>query len=1223
MGLFSLFAQAYGDNNEGGLIGQVKKIGIKILFWIIMAGIFIVIFYILYLTQCSKPESGEGTCIMQNENKDFDTFTLDLSSLTAGGLCNDVGLYDNPGQTVDWVDTGYVTNGKQLIVYANGDYYPWGEDQTTKETGYHVMQVQDSNGTFNSVLQIVYAPKECGLNTDIPYSLDDVQETKLIYLNQFNQYTNWNANNRSKNTKGRILYNKGQQADCIAGVNCQFGEDTDEQTSCVLKNGAGIYMKIGNDSTVAYHIKNYFVPEFKEECSTSGYCKLNYKTSNDGSTINLVQIPFALPPVIYNPGYKKDTYMHDIRDDILQNLSIITKTEYETDYKFTTIEVDMETPLEQCDGYRMQVIGGICYKQVEKKMTLSEMQKPRCIYSSTTDINLANELCAPASGNKIWIKPADTCYDDNTGIIKLTFTSGVVSHAKKISYQHDGLKLSFITSFISALFTPFFGSQKDLVDVDDVLYIEKPKDKSEEPDPRVLTICRNDGGVLYIAKLDKDWYIKTEKYGTQGMQLVDVYRKDYTDEFRTSLTMDAKYKQDVRGFNTCIEFSFKKEYNKTTDDIQQKKIIRSNTTLVRVTDIDSGLFVQIRTALMKTPVYNIARIIFVVWFVFSFGIGFLNRQEMLSRVKTISSDWKRFLILLWCSDPNNYDFIDELLWPALFYGSQSVAAGIFDAISGIYGTSITADNPMEFFDEIVTSLTSKELFYKLGAIATSPLSFIMFIFIFPFLISSIKDLLLAIMGPIMSLSFTLFTVGSIITFMPLYAVISLLGSDRFKNIFTKSMKLLISEFIHFAFELGFFGLCIGFCYHYFLQAINIKICWINVVDFKLLWLIPIHLDDWLICNSGAVKQAPIGDRFVILWDMTKNIMKFQIVVMVMGNMSVTIADMLAAIFAKGGGMFGIKKASGLFDSFTNTTKGYLGEYDKDLQKENKEKQKAETMDKKKNMKQRRKNQQQDDNLSNAMQSISRGNEQNISNGTGNQQNNNNNSENGQNKQNKQGEQRVNETQNLNNVESKNNNNKNIEDNETIPRDDGNDNIDIPNNEPNEGGGVLNQSPLSKNKGSGDKGDEDGDLIINRKIINRRRDKGNNAMIQESNAGIQENNAGMQENSRAGIQTNNAGLKDFNAGDNKNNQTEQEQKKIQLEIDKDNKKIQQKERVNKSLEKEKVNIIEMNKKETDQEKIGKNDKMIEQIENIQHNNENIIKQSKGNAYNSTQKLKKLK
>ena len=925
MGFFSFlsekFAAAYGksDNQQD----QLKSFLDKIKFWIVVSIIFFVLYWILLLFQCSKPDGGAGVCLINENNGNLTTFTFNMKDLSTGGECGTTGEpYEITGQKIDWIDTGFVTNGKQLIIYANGNYFPWGEQQTPKTFGYHITNIKFDNGTTGEALNIMEDYKECEMNTDIRYSLRDNQDTKIMYENHFNSYTSLNANNRNEN-KGKKMIENDIQGDCIIGNNCKIGGTNEIQTACVLKHGAGIYMKIGADTPFSYHIKNYFVPEYKIDCS-SGTCNYQYKTSNDGESYNLIQVPYAIPPVIYQKGANTSKFMWDIRDNVMKNLQALQDYKKETEYKFYTLVPDPTN--EDCTGDDYQKINATCYHSEQKKILPSDMQNISCPQSSTENINLPNELCNPQSGKRIYIKPADTCYEDNTGEINLTFTSGVKAVSNKnISYRNNGLHITWIQEFISALFEPFFGSQRDDYKVGEVLEDRYPdKDK----DSKTISVCRNGGNdeVLYFSTNGGDWIIKTEKYASQGLKIRDFQKVPTTE---TLEAMYGKYDKTIDKIvqNTkkkCVVFKIKNKYksSKEISEYELEETASTTTTLVRFANLEDGLFVQIRNSIMSSSVYHIVRIMIVVWFVFSFGIGFINREKILSRVPTITSDWKRFLILLWCSDPNNYEFIDKYLWNALIYGSQSFAEGIINATSAVYGTSIVADEPMEFFDSVIASITSKETFYKLGSIGTS-LWFIFFLFLFPFLANGIVNFALAVIGPIVSLGFTMFNFGSIIMFMPLYALVSMFGGKD-KNKFTSAMKTLLVEFIHFAFSLGFFGFCIGFIYHYFLEVMDIKVCWHYKFSINFFYIFKLEWYDWIISDPGSDKELDQISKFKVIWNMIIASLEFSLVLSIFGKFSIIISEKLANIFAKGGGSFGINAANNIFLSFKEVFSSAVG-----------------------------------------------------------------------------------------------------------------------------------------------------------------------------------------------------------------------------------------------------------------------------------------------------------
>lgn len=913
MSFFSSLAQSFsgsfGKSEEGGPQQLLKSILNKLVFWIIVTFFFFILYCILYLAQCSKPEGGSGVCLINENNGSAKTFTYDISNLSTGGECGVGDPYEMTGQQVDWIDTGFETTGQQLIVYAYGNYFPWGEKQTPKTFSYHVSPVKMDDGTVVDALSITTDYKECDLNTNINYSLTDDQDTKVMYENHFNSYTSINANNRNDN-KGKAMIDSNIQGDCIIGNNCKIGSSNEIQSACVLKHGAGIYMRIGEDAPFSYHIKNYFVPEYEIKC-ISGNCKYQYKTSYDGAVYNLIQVPYAMPPVIYKKGANSDGFIWDIRDNVIKNLQILKDYDKETEYKFYTLTPDPEN--QSCFGDDYQKINGACYHSEQKKMSIAEIQNVNCpIVSKTESINLPDELCAPQSGKRIYVKPADTCYEDDTGQINLTFASGAKDvRESSFSYRSDGLHITLFKNIVATLFEPFFGSQKD----------DSLESEFSEND---ITICRQDGNnddvLYYITNSEGDWVVKTDRYSSPGIKIKDSYN------IPTKETLKISYLSP--NVKKCVVLKIKENYeaSKTisdyvTEDIRENAAV----TFVKFSHMKDGLFVQVRNSIMSTYFYHSVRILIVVWFVFSFGLGFINKEKMLSRVPLITSDWKRFLILLWCTDPKNYDFIDAFLWNGLIYVAQSISAGIFSAISDVHGTSLVSDDPMAFFDDVIASITSKEVFYKLGAVATSS-SFILFFFLFPFLANGIIDFILAVLGPIVSLGFTMFSFGSIIMFMPLYALISMFGGSE-KDKFKVAITTLIKEFIHFAFSVAFFGICIGFIYHYFVEIIDVKVCWLPKklpIGWPLNTFLFNNHHDWQICAPGSMSAANDIDRTKIVWAMFLSTFKFTMVLSIMGKLSIIISEQLADIFSKGGGSFGIKASSEIFNSFKEIFKKAIG-----------------------------------------------------------------------------------------------------------------------------------------------------------------------------------------------------------------------------------------------------------------------------------------------------------
>ena len=147
-------------------------------------------------------------------------------------------------------------------------------------------------------------------------------------------------------------------------------------------------------------------------------------------------------------------------------------------------------------------------------MSIAEIQNVNCpIISKTESINLPDELCAPQSGKRIYVKPADTCYEDDTGQINLTFASGAKDVSESsFSYRSDGLHITWFKDIVATLFEPFFGSQKD----------DSLESEFSEND---ITICRQDGNnddvLYYITNSEGDWVVKTDRYSSPGIKIKD------------------------------------------------------------------------------------------------------------------------------------------------------------------------------------------------------------------------------------------------------------------------------------------------------------------------------------------------------------------------------------------------------------------------------------------------------------------------------------------------------------------------------------------------------------------------------------------------------------------------------------------------------------------------------------------------------------------------------
>ena len=329
-----------GSNDFQSLIAKIKA-------WFWFDQQTLIIFGICFLFKCMAPSEGEGKCIGTYENGLDNVFTLKTSDITsAGGGDIEDGIYKGTGQSMPWIDTGFETTGDQLIVYANGDYFPWGKAATEKTTTYHpITKKLGDTDQWVTALQLSEDYQECELNTDIKYTQYDAKSVKELYENHLNKYTTVNPNNRDQGFAHRLAYDTTGialpnviQADCINHNNCEIDDTIDENPiGCVLRRGAGIYMKFGENMPFSYHIINHDVPSLRKECDATGSnCEYTYVKIGTNA-IKTTRIPFTLPMMFY----RRDELDEDIRDTQEEvNGKLVTYKQYdkETNYRFTILE---------------------------------------------------------------------------------------------------------------------------------------------------------------------------------------------------------------------------------------------------------------------------------------------------------------------------------------------------------------------------------------------------------------------------------------------------------------------------------------------------------------------------------------------------------------------------------------------------------------------------------------------------------------------------------------------------------------------------------------------------------------------------------------------------------------------------------------------------------------------------------------------------------------------
>ena len=901
-----------GGISIAGIKKFFQKLYKKIVAWIRFTIWVEIAFIIVFLFHCAKPDGGRGTCILAEDSGIDNVKTINMKEFFASGATPNENNYSSGGQRTNWFDTGFITDGKPLIVYASGEYFPWGKKQTERITGYHTGIAKVEDGEFETKVQITDDYQECEFNTDIKFQNDDSEIMRIVYANQLTRYTGQNKNNR-EGGYSYALAQLGSQSDCIVGNNC-FGSNivktdgiaqVDYPTGCVLKNGAGIYMRIGGpDVKYAYHIKNTYVPLLEKECllGDDGLCEWKYKDKTNLGSVNVAQVPFGLPIQIYNQEATNFTIFEDIRSNLIKNLTPITKYQWkekQLTYKFTTLE-RVPNKSKSCekegltDTTKYQTLNDVCYQTITKEMTNDELLNHSC-QEFSTDLLHPDELCPPPKDKRIWIKPADTFYEDDEGIITLLFASGAknTNSQKAVSYAKNGFQLSWIQTVLYTIIEPLWGEQLETEPTINLI------NRENSDSDGTIEICHKKGKTLFYSKYKGNYIIKTAKYATTGM----IMQMSDTSQPTVSL-YDIFYSSKIEGKKDCLTLKAR-DANHVPDyhNVNHKMHDGVATWLIQIDNIQDGLFFQIRDNIMKSGHFQMVRIMIAVWFVFSFGIGFLNKKKIITFFgeSSILHDWKHFLICMWMTDYKNYALIDEMLWPALFHGAESLATILFEAGSDVFGSSLNPDNPYEYFNNIINMVTSKELIFKLMSIGTNfdGVVFSLFFLYFPMCFLTCVELFKAVMIPISMVCLTVFGVGQVMMLMPVYALASFFKSQ--KDVLKKTMKQLMQEFVHFALELGFFGIFIGIVYGKFLKSIDIKICWDKQIEYKLFYIFPLTFENWLIKDNHQSLKG--------MWSLTKTMagcwgLSF------IAQYACQVATMLADKLCKSGGLgLGLRQAS--------------------------------------------------------------------------------------------------------------------------------------------------------------------------------------------------------------------------------------------------------------------------------------------------------------------------
>ncbi len=360
------------------------------------------------------------------------------------------------GQKSQWVDTGFLTNGKPLQINVTGGWYPFGKAskkiRIKNQPNMAPKLPPDADGGANYALQADIVDMPCITTTDLSYFADTFisptypsgtsitgAATALKNTRQVNHLLRYSDTDNS----GHGLTGIDAQMEEIMDIHC-LGTDAKPTgtaiatnicsnfrpatltsgvantnfTPCVLANGHGVYLKIGN-ANYGYHLANHEVNIYQKKINRDGSYKVLQAVDDMDQPLTTL-IPFSLPTQIYSNfrAWNDIVPISNLNQDL---------GNYAGGVAGLTIRTDN--------------LGGRgpngCYKT-----------------GDTINPNLINETCPPPPGQPIYAIINDTNYGDNTGEVELIFLSGATRSDGKNGFYNG----SVFTSIATWIFSPWFGT---------------------------------------------------------------------------------------------------------------------------------------------------------------------------------------------------------------------------------------------------------------------------------------------------------------------------------------------------------------------------------------------------------------------------------------------------------------------------------------------------------------------------------------------------------------------------------------------------------------------------------------------------------------------------------------------------------------------------------------------------------------------------------------------
>lgn len=830
----------------------------EIWFWVSVSFFVLLLYIIITIFNITAPKQNEATCILRGDFGQSSIVELNVSDFDFIGNEPDNGPYFSVGQQTNWLETDYKTNGKPLKVFVYGKWFPWGENATNKKKNVDYIMMQ--NHTEETLVPIsnddYYV---CPMNTDV-FNGEDVNSIEKYKLQTFidSSFTSNAILSGFANPYNRFLSSyygtaHKEMSHCIKEFNCSktdITSTTGSNPKCALANGMGVYMKIGENSEYAYHIANESVPKFDVQCfkditTNSNKCQYNYILDKNRNIV-YTQIPFTLPAMIFDVFKYDNGDISDIRTSIDNLIDIASQNidiKYQTLYEFIKYTKDSQNT--SCSGNQTSKNGsiitsffinnGICYKSEVNKINYNNIDNLclRDLNGNIKLVNIPNELCPPASDQKIFLKFSTTNFDIADGKVKIVFAEGVQKNKKL------GISLSFIQELFYTVIGPLWGNQKNDAPIE------------------IKNISYNTGGDMVIE-------FKASVFITQRNN--NIYIKGTPDDSGGIIVILYNSNRDIlESIGNGISHTYDKINNTLTisdtsgslkDRVELQTIESTRNEFFRVSNMTNGLFTIIRNMILNHETFQQLRIIFIVLFSMQYGYGLFTGTKKIT-FDNVLKDIVRFGFLVWATQPSNYILIDKILLPLFLKTCISISGILISSLANVYGTSVTSDNPYEFYDTIIQMFLSKAFFIKQMALSLD--KFYLHFIIFPLLIIGVKNIIKVVIGNILGLILILVKLGGMLSFFPFFLLLSM--TEWRKDAFEKWFIQMRNEFLNLGISLSIFGLFFGLIVKQAFDLINIEVC------YKVFWgnqTLGIGLSKWTLTNNG-ITSSEIIFKLAIFW----------------------------------------------------------------------------------------------------------------------------------------------------------------------------------------------------------------------------------------------------------------------------------------------------------------------------------------------------------------------